>query len=158
MCRVWMMVCCMSIQLCRNSARAIHMLPGFPQVLPWWQGSGQYYCRLCFGWGSIAFASRGGQNEIAIAEPVSHFALTTQRILTKFVRGMTFKGTTIDERCNWRWTPTTNQDVNDSMHRGGQLSYVGKDINQRGRHVHASTTLCIFMGARLYLSSNSSSN
>jgi hypothetical protein len=75
------------------------------------------YCRLRFGWlwGSIAFASRGGQNETIIADRVSHFALTTQGILPKFVRGVTFVGSTIDERCAWRWIPTTNQNVNGSM-------------------------------------------
>jgi hypothetical protein len=32
------------------------------------------------------------------------------------VRGVTsFKGSKSDERCDWRWIPTTNQDVNDSM-------------------------------------------
>jgi hypothetical protein len=43
-----------------------------------------------------------------ITERVSHITLTTQRILTKCVRGVTFKGH------DWRWAPTTNQDVNDS--------------------------------------------
>jgi hypothetical protein len=46
---------------------------------------------------------------------VSHFALTTQRILTECVRGVTFMGSKIDERQFWRWTPTTNQDVNDTI-------------------------------------------
>jgi hypothetical protein len=45
---------------------------------------------------------------------VSHFALTSQGILTKCVHGVTFKGSRTDERHDWRWTPTTNQDVNDS--------------------------------------------
>jgi hypothetical protein len=53
-------------------------------------------------------------NETTIAERVSHFALATQGFLPKCVRGVTFKGSDIDERHDWRWTPTTNQDVNDS--------------------------------------------
>jgi hypothetical protein len=52
-------------------------------------------------WGSIAFAPRGGRNEATIAERVSHFALTTQGILAKCVRRVTFKGSTIDEQCDW---------------------------------------------------------
>jgi hypothetical protein len=74
------------------------------------------YCRLRFGWfwGSMEMASHGGRNETTFGEPVSHSALTTQGILTKCVLGLTFKGSTIYERCSWRWTPTTNQDVNDS--------------------------------------------
>jgi hypothetical protein len=31
-----------------------------------------------------------------------------------FVAGATFKGMKIDKRHDWRWTPTSNQDVNDS--------------------------------------------
>jgi hypothetical protein len=78
-------------------------------------------CAACFAvlsftfgwlWGSIIIGSRGGQNNTIIGERVSQFALTTQGILTKFVRGVTFKGSNMDERCDWRWTPTTNQDVN----------------------------------------------
>jgi hypothetical protein len=74
------------------------------------------YCRLQRGWlwGSIAFARRGGRHETIIGERVPHFALTSQGILTKCVRGVTFKGPRIDERHDWRWTPTTNQDVSNS--------------------------------------------
>jgi hypothetical protein len=32
-------------------------------------------------------------------------ALTTEGILTKFVRGVTFKGSKIDEQYGWRWIP-----------------------------------------------------
>jgi hypothetical protein len=65
-------------------------------------------------WLVVKIASRGRRNETTIAERVSHVVLTTQRILPKFARGVTFKGSTIGRRCGWRWTPTTNQDVNDS--------------------------------------------
>jgi hypothetical protein len=49
------------------------------------------YCRLRCGWlwGSIEIASRGGRNATTIGERVSHFALTTQGIRTKCVRGVT---------------------------------------------------------------------
>jgi hypothetical protein len=51
------------------------------------------YCCLQRGWlwGSIAFAWRWGRNEPIIGERVSHFALTAQGILTKCVRGVTFR-------------------------------------------------------------------
>jgi hypothetical protein len=48
------------------------------------------------------------------SERVPHFAVTTQRILTKYVRGVNVKGSKIDVRHDWRWAPRTNQDVNDS--------------------------------------------
>jgi hypothetical protein len=75
-----------------------------------------WYCRSHFGWlwGFIAFAWRGGGNAPKTAKRVSHVALTTQRFLTKCVWGVTFKGSKLDERHDWRWTPTTNQDVNAS--------------------------------------------
>jgi hypothetical protein len=57
-----------------------------------------------FGFGSVAWqpgseiASRGGgRNETTLGERVSHLALTTQGILTEFVRVVTFKGSNIDE-------------------------------------------------------------
>jgi hypothetical protein len=81
------------------------------------------YCRLQRGWlwGSIAFARRGGRNETIIGERVSHFAWPAQGILTKCVHGVTFKGSRIGERRDWRWTPTTNQDVNGSTARSRHL-------------------------------------
>jgi hypothetical protein len=100
-------------------------------------------------WGSIEIASRGGQNVKAIGERVSHFALTTQGILTKCVHGVAFKGSTIDERCDWRWIPTTNQNVNDSSHfktalAPTNLAHVEPSIHQTAvqpAHMHSTRTL-----------------
>jgi hypothetical protein len=44
---------------------------------------------------------RGGRHDIAMGERVSHFVLPAQGFLTKFVRGVTFKGPRIDEGCDW---------------------------------------------------------
>jgi hypothetical protein len=54
------------------------------------------------------------RNEATIAERVPQFTLTTQRILAKFVWGVTFKGSKVDERCDWQCIPTPSQDVHDS--------------------------------------------
>jgi hypothetical protein len=78
-------------------------------------------------WGSIKIASRVGRNVMTSGERVSHFALSIQGIPTKGVHGVTFKGSTIDERCDWQWIPTTNQNVNDSMSNSYLASHTQPD-------------------------------
>jgi hypothetical protein len=50
---------------------------------------------------------------MTIVKRVSHFALATQRILTKICVGGDIQGI-LTRRHDWLWTPTTKQDVNDS--------------------------------------------
>jgi hypothetical protein len=41
--------------------------------------------------------------------------------LTRFVRGVAFKGSKTDERCDWQWIPTPNRDVKHTVSGGRAL-------------------------------------